>query len=195
VENRVRLTGKGTRPLLMHSAQAASPNNKFAKQMKTFSSKRIKTDEDRDAMAHIDWEAALYWDEEVGPYIPGENIFACLLAGARITKNGKKIERGLSIETFRAALFYSGPRDKESLWGDGDSAFVDYRTVRIGQQRIERCRPWFSKWEFTADFTLDYSIMELEEFERISADAGRFEGLGDFRRLYGRFDAKVEQLD
>jgi hypothetical protein len=178
----------------MHSAQAASPSNKFAKAMKEFSSKRTKTDEDRAAMARIDWEAALYYDEEIGPYIPGENIFACLLGGARITKNGKKIERGLSIETFQAPLFYAGPRDKEALWGDGESPFVDYRTVRIGQQRVERCRPWFPEWEFTADFVLDYSIMELEEFERIAADAGRFEGLGDFRRMYGRFDAKVELL-
>lgn len=191
---KVRLTGKGTRPLIMHNVRLASPLNSYAKRLKALNSKRIKTDEDRMEIARVEWEGGLYWEPAIGPYIPGPNALASLIGGARLLKAGKKVERGVIVEGLEFPLIYNGPRDIESLWGDGESEYVDVRPVKVQTSRVDRCRAIFREWIFEAELTLDPKIIELDEFRTVAENAGRFEGLGDYRRLYGRYTAELEVL-
>lgn len=188
------MTCTGTRPLLLHNVQLASPMNPFSKKLKALSSKRVKTDEDRIEIARVEFEGSLYFDPDLGPYIPGQNLLRSLIGGARLIKAGKKIERGVVIADFQLPLVYSGPRDVEGLWGDGESEFVDIRPVSVQRNKVDRCRPIFRNWLVEADIVIDPKAIEYGEFCEVARLAGEMEGLGDFRTMYGRFDAQVSEV-
>ena len=143
----------GTRPLLMHNVQLASPLNRYAKLMKEISSKKTKTEDDRISMAHIEFCGSLYIDDQLGPYIPGTMIFANLIEGARVMKWGRKVERGLDVVELINPLIYDGPRDMEGLWSDAN--FVDIRSARVGSSRVDRTRPIFYDWQVDFDLLID----------------------------------------
>jgi hypothetical protein len=191
---KVRLTAKGTRPLLVHNVQLASPLNAYAKKLKALNSKRIKTDEDRVEIARVEFEGSLYYDAEVGPYLPGQNLLASLVEGGRLTKAGKKIERGVNVDDLVLPLIYRGPRDIASLWGNGESEYVDIRSVVVQRNKVDRCRPIFRDWAIEAEILLDPSVIDLEEFAEVARNAGAMAGVGDYRRLYGRFSVEIEAL-
>lgn len=191
---KVRISATGTRPLLMHNVQLASPLNAFSKRLKAMNSKRIKTDEDRLEIAHVEWEGSLYFEPEIGPYIPGPNVFRSLINGARLTKAGKKIERGVMVTELVLPLIYKGPRDLVGLWSNGESEYVDVRTVVIQRSKIDRCRPVFRTWAFEADCLIDPKVIDLDEFAEVAANAGEMEGIGDYRLMYGRYSATVTPL-
>lgn len=191
---KVRLTGRGTRPLLMHNVRLASPLNAYAKQLKALNAKRNKTDEDRLAIARVEFEGSLYFDEQVGPYVPGPNLLASLVEGGRLTKSGKKVERGVNVDDLVMPLIYRGPRDVESLWGGGESEFVDLRTVVVQRNKVDRCRPIFREWAFEAEILLDPAVIDLDEFREVASNAGAMAGIGDYRRMYGRFSVEIESL-
>lgn len=190
----LRLTCEGTRPLLMHNVQLASPLNPYAKRLKEMNSKRNKTDDDRMMIARIEWEGGMYFTDPIGPYLPSENIHRSLIDGARIFRGGKKIERGVVISTFMTPLIYDGPRDLDEMWGDGASDFVYIRPVTIGQSKIDRCRPIFRNWAFEVDLIIDPEVLDPEEFARAAKLAGQMAGIGDFRRVFGRYTTTIKQL-
>lgn len=191
---KVRLVGTGTRPLMMHNVRMASPLNAYSKRLKALNSKRVKTDEDRLEIARVEWEGSLYFDAELGPYLPGLNLFASLIEGARLLKAGKKVERGVSVTDLYMPALYRGPRDIEGLWGGGESEFVDVRTVVVQRAKVDRCRPIFRDWSFEAEILLDPSVIELDEFVTVCQNAGQFAGIGEYRRMYGRYDVEVQSL-
>lgn len=168
--------------------------NPYAKRLKALNSKRVKTDDDRMDIARVEFEGSLYFDAEVGPFIPAQNLFRSLVCGARLTKAGKKIERGLVMTDFMLPLVYSGPRTVDGLWGDGASEFVDIRPVTVQRQKVDRCRPIFRSWLVEAEALIDPKVIEFDEFMAVAATAGAMEGLGDFRSMYGRYSAEVEPL-
>ncbi|WP_435109765.1 hypothetical protein [Nocardiopsis synnemataformans] len=191
---KVRITCTGTRPLLLHNVQLASPLNPYAKKLKSLNSKRTKTDEDRMEIARVEFEGSLYFDAELGPYLPAQNLFQSLIAGARLNKAGKKIERGVAITDFMLPLVYDGPRTVDGLWGGGESPFVDIRPVTVQRMKVDRCRPVFREWLVEAEALIDPKVIEFEEFCDVAKNAGALEGLGDFRKMYGRYAAEIERL-
>ena len=191
---KLRVICTGTRPLLMNNVQTASPLNPYAKKLKALSSKRVKTDDDRWQMARVEFEAAMYYNPELGPYMPSENLLRSLTNGARIIKAGKKIERGLVINDLMMPLIYEGPRTIEELWGGGNSPHVDIRLVTIARNKIDRCRPIFPKWLIEAEVLIDPQAIDYEEFVQVARIAGEMEGLGDFRQVFGRYQVQVEPV-
>lgn len=193
----VKFIATGTRPLLMHNVQLASPMNPFAKKLAQLnrakpSSKR--TDEDRMDIAAVEWEGGLYYDAVVGPYVPATWVFKTILEGARLGRRGQLIEGGLSVVEMVHPLIYSGPRDVAGLWGNGESEFVDFRTVRVGQAKVDRCRPIFNKWAFEAQLLIDPSVLDVAVLADIAAISGRLKGIGDYRQQFGRFDSQIERI-
>lgn len=191
---KIRISATGTRPLLMHNVRLASPLNSYAKRLKALNAKRVKTDDDRFEIAHVEWEGSFYFDDEVGPYVPGPSIYRSLIDGARLTKAGRKIERGVTMADLVHPLIYKGPRDLDGLWGNGESEFVDIRTARVGTSKIDRCRPIFRSWGFEADVLIDPKVIDFEEFSGVAADAGEMAGIGDYRLMYGRYSVEVTRL-
>ena len=187
-----RLTATGTVPLLMHNARLSNPTDEIAKAMKRISSKRAKTDDDHEEMARLEHMGSLYYDEHAGPFIPGQNFERCLVDAARVTKAGKKIERGVFVETNVNPVAFDGPRTIDGLWKDEN--FRHVASVKVQQNRVTRTRPQFRTWVVDADGMFDPTVISFEELAEIAETAGRMIGLGDWRPRFGRFDANLEVI-
>lgn len=187
----LRLTG--VEPLLMHSDRLSDPLDPSAIALREVTSKRKKTDDDHREMARLEWRGSLYWSERSGTFIPGRNIEKCLIEGARISRLGRQVERGLFVLTNEARLQYDGPQDPDALWLD--ERFRDRRSVGVTRSRVMRTRPIFPEWSLEVEAELDTSVLGLEELRRIASEAGRQVGLGDFRPRYGRFTATIEPAE
>jgi hypothetical protein len=194
IMNILKLKLIGDSQLLMHSARFADPLDEATKAHKVLTSKKKKTDEDHEAIAHSEWLGGLYFNAEIGPYIPTTNIRSCLKEGARLRKLGKSIERGVTIFDDEARLEYPGPRDPAVMWTLPE--FRDCRSVVIGGKRIMRYRPVFRNWSAEVEIGFDASIIDAADILQCMDEAGRLIGLGDYRPnrggSYGRFS--VEQL-
>lgn len=185
------ITLTGTAPLLMHNSRLSNPLDPATKALKKVTGKRQKTDDDHEQIARLEFAGGLYLDPDVGPYIPGENIARALVDGAKLTKMGVKVTRGVFISTDVNPLAYDGPRDEQKLW---DAGWRHMASVKIGTSRTMRCRPWFPEWKVQADGILDPSVLELEDLATIADNAGSLIGLGDWRPRFGRFTATVERV-
>lgn len=183
----------GISPLLMHSDRYANPLDEGAKRHKQLTSKRKKTDEDHADIAFSEWVGGLYYDDEVGPYLPGINMRSCLIEGGKLNKLGAAIQRGTIIMEDKLRLLYSGPRSIAKLWED--SRFRDVRSVVVSRSRLMRYRPCFPEWGAEVEVTYDPAIIDGADLLRSAENAGRFIGLGDYRPNkggpFGRFEVQL----
>ncbi len=185
---KVRLNGLS--PLLMHNGQLANPLNPFTKQLKTITSKRKKTDDDHAEVARIEWHASLYIDSDGRLCMPGENIEACLIGGAKKSKLGTQFKSSVFVDG-SPVIDYGGRKKAAELWGDDQ--YKDIRGVKVGTARVMRCRPIFRKWSIVVDIKYNPEMANEADVAKAMADAGQQVGLGDFRPKFGRFE--VELLD
>jgi hypothetical protein len=192
------ITLTGTRPLLMHNERLADPLDPGAKAVKRLSAKRNKTDQEFEDLAKLEHEVGMYYDPDLGPYVPGRNLMKCLTEGGTFTKQGKDVSRGVFIKTDCNPLVgYKGPRDPDGLYKAG---FKHRASVVIGGRRIMRCRAWFPEWVVQAEGSLDPTVLEFEDLEPIATKAGMYKGLCDWRPgsphggTFGTFSAKVERV-
>lgn len=192
---KLRMTCRGTRPLLMHNERLASPLNPYSRRIAELAGVRAKTEEQLWQIARLQFEGGMYFDEQLGPYIPANMLRKSLIKGARHYRAGKQVERGVSIADFMMPLGYDGPRDIEGLWGGGRSPFVDLRPVKVpGGGRVDRCRPVFHNWVIEAEVILDPQAIDAKKFGEAARWAGDMEGIGDYREMYGRFSVAIEHL-
>lgn len=178
----------GTQPLLMHSDTGANPLHPLTKAHKELTTKRKKTDEDHEGIAKSEWLMSLYYNKEFGIYVPGINVESCLVAGAKLSKLGTAVKRGVSIVETYCPLIYTGPKDPEGLWKAG---FYDARSVKVQQARLMRYRPMFETWAIEVQVAYDSEVINTSEVLKSMTDAGAFIGLGDFRPRFGRFEVEV----
>jgi hypothetical protein len=178
----------GTRPLLVHADTLADPLNPMTRPHKEMTSKRKKTDEDHEAIARSEWRASLYFDSEIGPYIPGVNIEASIIAGAKLSKLGAQIKRSIEVLEDKCKLEYAGPRSVEKLWAEG---FYDVRGVKVQSARLMRYRPLFRQWASAFTLIFDPESINRDQVIKCVQDAGEYCGLGDYRPKFGRFRVEV----
>ncbi len=181
---------KGEAPLVMHNVRMADPLDEFTKRLRAVTAKRKKTEADHEDIARIEFEGGLYFDPELGPYLPAENIYKCLVEGARLTKQGRAVERAVVISDLMAPLIYDGPRTVDGLYGAG---FVYRAPVGVGTSRTIRTRPRFDRWTVGISAFLDEEMLNADEFDEIAVKAGRYIGIGERRPMFGRFHAIVER--
>lgn len=180
----------GTRPLLMHSDIFADPLNPMTKAHKELTIKKKKTDDDYEAIAKGEWRAGLYFDEQLGPYLPGTNIESALVAGGKLSRLGTQLKRSIEVVGDRHKLEYSGPRSVAGLW---EKRFYDMRTIKVQQNRIPRYRPLFREWATVCEIAFDPEAINREQVIKCLEDAGQYCGIGDYRPKFGRFRVEVVQ--
>jgi hypothetical protein len=185
-----RITIEGTASLLMHNGRLSNPLDPAAKAMKRLTGKLKKTNDDYEEIARLEHAGSLYADPEIGPYIPGENIWRALYDAAKKSKRGPKVKEGVFIKSDCNPLAYRGPRDPAGLWADENFRLL--ASAKVGQQRVMRCRPMFREWRTDALGYIDTNVIDLAEVEAIAETAGQLIGLGDWRPRYGRFIATVK---
>ena len=179
---------EGTQPLLVHSDRLSNPLNPLTKEMKSFTSKRKKTDEDHEAIMKIEWEASIYMDDDAGPYIPGVMLEAAIRDAGKLQRLGTVIKRAMMVQEDIVPLVYTGPRTLEKMWRDG--SYADVRSVKVQQARVQRCRGTFKHWQ--AEFTVVFNpeMLDPKTVADLVATAGQLIGIGDYRPRFGRFDVK-----
>ncbi|MGI5213839.1 hypothetical protein [Plantactinospora sp. CA-290183] len=166
------------------------PLDTLVKQIRAVSTKARKTDQDHAEMAHLEWLGGIYFQPETGPFIPGPNLLKSLVEGARLSKDGKKVERGVLIDTMFIPLQYEGPRSPQELFED--KRFVHRAPVKVGTSRVMRTRPVFPQWSLEATGQFDGTVINLADLRNAAETAGSMIGLGDGRPTYGRFTCTLE---
>lgn len=174
----------GLTPTLMHNGQLADPLNKWSKEIKKISAKKSKmTDDDRAAMQKYEWMGGLYVDDQNRPCWPGENIEAMIRTGAKATRAGKDVQRGVIVEGM-FPVEYDGPRDLDALFED-DRFRLTVR-AKIKQSSVMRTRPIFPQWDLSFEVRFSPEHVNLRDLKDWIEYAITNEGLSDWRPKYGR---------
>lgn len=191
---------KGTTALIMHNIRLANPLDPIVQSIATITSKKPKdkTIEDLKQLAWLEFQGGLYWDEKIGPYIPGRVMHAVIVEAAKRQRKGAAIDRSLIVSEHKIKLEYSGPRDPEKMWAvtdkNGSCPYADVRSMKVGSARVQRCRPLFEppwKAAFTVEF--DENELNVEAVKSFVVVAGTVTGMMDDRPRGGRFETEEEE--
>lgn len=189
----LKLKIEGASPLLMHNERGANPLHPLVLVHKSLTSKKKKTEEDHNEIMKSEWMISLYHDQDLGIYLPGVNLKATIVNGAKMNKLGMHVKRSVIVEETYLPLQYGGPSDLDELFAD--RRFVDVRGVVVMGKRLMRCRPVFRNWSVEATLVFDQSQITRQELLQCVDNASRMVGLGDYRPEkggpFGRFTVEV----
>lgn len=183
----------GISPLIMHSCQCVNPLHPISIEMKKITGIRKKTEEDLRKLSDLEWESGLYWDDRVGLYIPAENIEATIREGAKARKKGKDIVKGFVCNDLMPHLDIGEDLTKEQM--KADFRFRDVRAMRVKQARVMRTRPRFNTWNLMFIASYDENLIDFQTIVDAVEYSGQYVGLCDSRPKYGKFTARVTELD
>lgn len=195
---KIKVTIQGISPLLMNRFTEAAEVQVSGGTAVTF---RGDKGTPRDQAA-----AKRYADEDGKLFIPGPNVFACLIAAGTFHKAGKS-----KLTTMKTSLIPAGIGVDElvcSLVDEGGEPLkeweVDSRSVVIPATggRIMCHRPRVDKWSAVFTLEVDTSLFSPSLVRAVVDDAGKKIGLGDYRPArkgpFGRFvvsNWKVEESE
>ena len=191
---KLHISLKGTTPLIEHSPKCVNPLHPLAREMKVYTSKRKKTEEDLIKISDLEWESGVYWDDNLGLVIPNECLAATFLAGAKLNKNGSAFQRYVHIADSVAALDIGEKQDYDKM--KTDMRFRDVRSVCVQKARVIRTRPRFNTWRCEFDMFFDETKIDIDAIVMAIENAGNYIGLCEMRTIgYGRFAAKIEEVE
>ena len=167
-----KLRIRGTRPLLMNSCSSML-EEESTKPKRGKGEYKPKEEAEK-----------LLYKEGNDIVVPSFCVLACLRKSAtnfKVPGRGKKTYKD---------FIYSGIKidpDNISLISE-DGWVVDLRIVVINRARVPKARPKFENWEL--EFTIDIldPIITPSSLKEILIDAGKYNGLLDFRPLFGLFE-------
>jgi hypothetical protein len=186
----------GTSPLLLSCDRLADPLDPMTIEHKKLTNITKKTFEDYKELAYSQWNGLMYWDDEMGVYMPTANIRAALVNGATFFKKGMDIKRGTMFFDDKVALNYlpdGKTLKKAQLW---EQKYIDRRTVVVSRKRVTCYRPKFPVgWNFEFNLTFDDGILDVDTIIDAAIKAGKYVGIGGYRPekggMFGRFDVEV----
>lgn len=179
----------GTSPLLMNSGEVDRESDEY-RAFRNLGDKRKKSLDDEARLREMEWAFALYFDAELGPYIPGKNVKELLRAAATKYKRGEDIKRSLVVVLNRIPLTYEGPSEQDALWAEGYKYTAMVANAGMNRGRVVRCRPCFDSWSLTAEVAYDPEDLDFDTLQTI-VDRSQKLGLGDYRPEFGSFVATL----
>ena len=189
----LRTTWKGITPLIMHSCKCVNPLNPISKELKKYTSKKNKTDEDLIKISDLEWQSGAYWDNEIGLYIPGENVEATLRNGAKAFKKGSDFSKYVNVTEPYIKFYYGEDLTKEELIQN--YKYRDVRPMNVQRSKVLRTRPRFDQWNITFNLLYDETKIDIDTIINVLEYSGNYIGLCDSRPRYGKFCATIEELD
>ena len=180
----------GIAPLLMNSNRGVNhldPLVKEAKQITSKGSKKI-TDDEHARLLQIKWLLGIYYDEELGPYIPSANVEGTIRNAAKTIRRGPDTKFGIQVLPDKIPLIYDGPRKLEDLWAD--SKHQDFRVgkMKATGSSVSLLRPRFDIWTLEFILVYDEKVFSDSTIKELLITGGHKIGLCDYRPKYGRFD-------
>jgi hypothetical protein len=178
----------GTQPLLMSNSLAVMKQGAIGQRLGELTKLRRRTTVDEAELRKIKYMLALYYDEKLGVFLPGYNLWTSILNGAKFHKKGKDFERGAVVIEEKLKLEFDGSKlSPDELYEDG--RFIDIRPARVsGKSMIEAVRPIFPSWSLKATLAVNDAFANLSDVRKAAEIAGLTEGLGTWRRRFGRFE-------
>lgn len=191
---KIRVTINGTSPLIEHSPKCVNPLHPIAREMKTYTSKRKKTEDDLMKISDLEWESGVYWDDNVGLVMPNECLSAAFLEGAKMNKNGSAFQKYVHILSSIIPVDIGEVQSYERM--KIDPRFRDVRTVCVMKARVLRTRPRFNTWRCVFDMMFDEAKIDAAAIIMAIENAGNYIGLCEMRKMgYGRFAASIEEVE
>lgn len=197
------LLATGEAALVMHNERLADPLDTMTRAIAAVAKKRGKTITDHEEISRLEFYGGLYSTKPIEfidgdvqvpkgaePCIPAWNLLRCLQDGAKRSKRGQDVLRGVHPITEHAALGYDGIHDPEAMWKSQE--YVLRKTVGVQRSRTTRTRPVFEGWTLTLPVEIDPEVFDLDALTHSWVQAGRYAGLGEMRPVYGRFAAEVQ---
>jgi len=179
----------GDTPLLMSSGEVDRDSDTYVA-YRLLSKSRNKSVEDEARLRELEWYTRLYFDADIGPYIPGKNIKELLRSAATKFRMGENVKRSLVIPDYRIPLIYDGPREADGLWKEGFRYTTMVANAGAGSGRVERCRPCFDEWSLECEIAFDPEELDFKLLESIVQRSEKY-GLGDYRPEFGAFQATL----
>lgn len=188
----------GIAPLLQNNPQTADPFNRFAKAMKAITNKRTaKTDDDLIELGNLETESKVYFDDEIGVYVPAtwltEAINVTAFAVAKIGK--AKMRGGLFATEPKVKLHYRDMGKVKTITDVVMNPVFRHRMLlKQGQVRVPKDAPIYHDWSFQTVIEFDDTVLDFGSLKRIVERAALYGGFGDFRPTFGRAKAEVTEL-
>lgn len=184
----------GTSPLIEHSPKCVNPLHPIAKEMSKYTSKRKKTEEDYQIISDLEWEAGVYWDNNIGLVVPYDCLFATIIGGAKINKNGSTVAKYVHGIEALVPLDIGEIQDYDKL--KNDFRFRDVRSVCVKTSRVIRTRPRFNTWSCEFDILYEEDKIDIDTIALALENAGNYVGLCEMRdKGYGRFAASITEVE
>jgi hypothetical protein len=188
---------QGVSPLLQNNPQTVDPFNRFAKAKKVITNKKAKTDDDLIELGNLEVESKVFFDDELGVYVPAtwltESVVTKAFAIAKISKD--KMRGGLFATESKLKLQYRD-MDKVQAIQDIVTNPVFRHNMILPQQnvRIAKNFPIFHKWSFETILEFDDYVVDFGSLKNIIQTVAKYGGYGDFRPTFGRAFAEVENV-
>lgn len=188
----------GITPLLQNNPQTVDRFNPYARRMAAINAKKTRrTDDDYRELQDIEVRAKIYFDDDLGIYVPASWMLAAIATnGFRVAKISRDSIRGACFTTEdKIKLHYDG-MEKVKAPEDivGNPHFRINMTLPQGQVRVVKAAPIFHKWKFSTLVEFDDKIIDPESLTRIAEHMARYGGFGDFRPTFGRAVAEVAHV-
>jgi len=180
----------GVSPLLHANPQGVSRSFPITQRIKQINAKKTKrTDADYAEMADLEVASRVYFDDEIGVYVPSRWVSEAVARKAfAVAKISKQATRGaLFMTSDKLPLTYKNMgRVKKIEDIVKDSFFRHAMILPQGQIRIEKNSPIFHEWSFTASMEFDDKVFDRTDLQRIITETAHYVGFGDFRPTFGR---------
>jgi len=202
---KIQISLQGISRLIMHNGRLADTSDSITQAVKNARDayKKNPTADNWETFARLMMEGGLYYTDEIGAYVPEDNLRSMLIkGGAGISKKGQKTYKA-AASTLNFECDYGFPilvdgkpvtSIKELL---ENKRYRFERLVVITRQRVRSVRPVFPNgWECVLVVSYMPSIIEPKEIYNIFEGAGLEVGLGDWRPSspkpgpFGRFIVK-----
>lgn len=193
----VKITGIA--PLLQNNPQTVDPFNRFSKAKAVITRKKgpQRTDDDLIELGNLETESKVYFDDEIGVYVPATWLTEAINVTAfSVAKIGKgKMRGGLFATEPKVKLHY---RDMGKVKTITDvvmnPAFRHRMLLKQGDKRVPKDAPIYHDWSFQTVIEFDDTVLDFGSLKRIIERAAMYGGFGDFRPTFGRATAVVTEL-
>lgn len=163
--DKVYVKVKGITPMLIQNGRCANPLDPFTKKMKSLTSKKNKTDDDLHLILETQWEASLYWNDEIGLYMPSENMYAAFYKGAKKHKLGNKCSGIIFPDPIGYPIITDFHSSFPEFKADKKNRFI--KPVVVQRAKTISCRPIFHNWSINFDLEFEREVWDVNEIKTV----------------------------
>ena len=169
---RLTYTVTGRNDIRISNPQGVDPLNDYAIRMKEFTNVHASRRDEQHYLAQrtLEVESKLYWNNELGVYVPTTWIMESIAkeSFAQVKVSKAKMRGGVFMASDKIKLNYSGMetvKQKEDVVNN--PIFRAVQGIKQGQVRVMKAFPQFIGWSFDVDLDFDERLFTEKEMFKI----------------------------